>query len=252
MANDLVGSTKIQLLKEHRDWAISLLNHWPISASVYRDWHIATSSAIRQAFGELHGNVHLFKEASNFDLQRTADEATMRRWLEVQKSLLDDFINQLGHAGTEDDVPKRQTKIFLVHGHDPEIKETVARFLQNLGLESIILAEQAHRGRTIIQQIETYTDDVPFAVVLLTPDDIGEAKDRVDQLKPRARQNVILELGFLMGKLGRSNVCAIRKGDVEIPSDFQGILWTNWEQDWKLELIRDLRDAKIDIDLDKI
>lgn len=94
--------------------------------------------------------------------------------------------------------PVSLRKVFIVHGHDTEAKETVARFLQRLGLEPIILHEQANEGRTVIEKIEIFSD-VGFAVVLLTPDDLGAEKADPVKLKARARQNVVLELGYFSG-----------------------------------------------------
>lgn len=108
-------------------------------------------------------------------------------------------------------------KIFIVHGHDEGAREAVARFLERLGFVPIILHEQANRGRTVIEKVEAHSD-VSFAVVLLTPDDEGCV--RGGSLEPRPRQNVLLELGFFIGKLGRDRVCALKRGTVEIPSDF--------------------------------
>jgi predicted nucleotide-binding protein with TIR-like domain len=109
--------------------------------------------------------------------------------------------------------PKQQSKdIFIVHGHD-DAKHEVARVIAQLGLHPIILQEQADRGRTVIEKFEAHAD-VGFAVVLLTPDDMGYPKDKPSEPKPRARQNVVLELGYFSGRLGRANVCALLKDDV--------------------------------------
>ncbi|MCD6153547.1 MAG: nucleotide-binding protein, partial [Syntrophobacterales bacterium] len=110
-------------------------------------------------------------------------------------------------------------KIFVVHGRNNEIKEAVARFLEKIGLSPIILHEQPNSGRTIIEKFEQYSNDISYAVVLLTSDDIGGIKDKNPKLQPRARQNVILELGYFMGRLGRSRVCALYDKGVELPSD---------------------------------
>jgi hypothetical protein len=112
-------------------------------------------------------------------------------------------------------------KVFIVHGHDEGARESVARFLEQLDFDPIILHEQANQGRTIIEKIEAH-GDVGFAVVLLTPDDIGSVQGG-DPL-PRARQNVLLELGYFIGRLGRARVCALKRGDVEVPSDFGGVV----------------------------
>jgi hypothetical protein len=97
-------------------------------------------------------------------------------------------------------------RVFVVHGHDDGAKEAVARYLERLGLEAIILHEKPNEGRTVIEKVEAFSD-VGFAVVLLTPDDLGAAKEDATSLKARARQNVVLELGYFLGKLKRSRVC---------------------------------------------
>jgi hypothetical protein len=113
-------------------------------------------------------------------------------------------------------------KVFIVHGRDEAPREAVARFLEKLGFEAIILHEQANKGRTVIEKVEAH-GDVGFAVVLLTPDDEGCTKG--EEPGPRARQNVILELGYFIGRLGRERVCALKRGEVEIPSDFGGVVY---------------------------
>lgn len=142
-------------------------------------------------------------------------------------------------------------KIFIVHGHDEGSRETVARFLERMGLEPIILHEQANQGRTVIEKVIA-NGDVGFAVVLLTPDDQGCAKD--GKLEPRARQNVLLELGYFIGRLGRDKVCALKRGVLEIPSDFAGVVWTAMDENsgWKLALARELAAAGYDIDMNRI
>jgi Predicted nucleotide-binding protein containing TIR-like domain len=142
-------------------------------------------------------------------------------------------------------------KIFIVHGHDEGAREAVARFLFQLGLEPIILHEQANRGRTVIEKVEA-NGDVSFAVVLLTPDDEGCVKG--GKPEPRARQNVLLELGYFIGRLGRENVCALKRGAVEIPSDFAGVVWEPMDNGngWKQSLGRELQAAGHSIDWNKV
>lgn len=138
-------------------------------------------------------------------------------------------------------------KIFIVHGHDEGAREAVARYVEKLGFEPIILHEQASRGRTIIEKIEAHSD-VGFAIVLLTPDDFGGTKG--EQPKDRARQNVVLELGYFVGKLGRSRVCALKRSDIEVPSDFGGIVYVTFDQGggWKETLGRELQASGFEID----
>lgn len=143
-------------------------------------------------------------------------------------------------------------RVFLVHGHDDAAKEATARFLSQLELDPIILHEQPSEGRTIIEKFERYAD-VAFAVVLLTPDDLGSTKESPNEARPRARQNVIFELGFFIGKLGRNRVCAVHKGETEVLSDYQGVLFVPMDAagGWKLTLAREIKAAGISVDLNK-
>jgi predicted nucleotide-binding protein len=143
-------------------------------------------------------------------------------------------------------------KVFIVHGHDEGTKEAVARFLYQLQLSPVILAEQPNQGQTIIEKFEQSSNDVGFAVVLLTPDDIGTSKSKLEELKPRARQNVIFELGYFAAKLGRRRVCALHKGGIEIPSDYHGVIYVSLDSDdWKWHLARELKQV-ISIDLNHL
>ena len=146
-------------------------------------------------------------------------------------------------------------KVFIVHGHDDEMKLNVARLLEKFDLEPIILSEQPDKGRTIIEKFEEESN-VVFAVVLMSDkDDMGAAVDSSDY-KPRARQNVILELGYFIGRLGRKDhVCVLRKGEVEVPSDILGIVYKPYSSNndgWKLELAKELRSAGYSIDFNRI
>lgn len=152
-------------------------------------------------------------------------------------------------------IPKTRT-VFIVHGTDEASKEKVARFLEKLKLDYIILHEQPNKGRTIIEKFEDYSS-VAFAVVLLTPDDIGsEMTDGVAdgaKMQMRARQNVVFELGYFIGKLGREMVCALHSEEIELPSDFTGVLYVPLDKGggWQMKLAQELKAAGIDVDLNK-
>lgn len=141
-------------------------------------------------------------------------------------------------------------EIFVVHGHDKAAMESVARFLERLELQAVVLHEKPNEGRTLIEKFEAHSE-VGFAVVLLTPDDVGGPVGGNSQ--SRARQNVILELGYFCGKLGRQRVCALKKGDVEVPSDFIGVVYETIDDAgaWKLKLARELKQAGYPIDMNK-
>lgn len=136
-------------------------------------------------------------------------------------------------------------KIFIVHGHDDAAKEATARFVEKLDLVPIILHEQPNKSRALVEKFEQESN-VAFAIVLLTPDDIGGKKGETPQnLKDRARQNVVFELGFFFAKLGRSKVCALTKGTIEKPSDIDGVTYIRMEDNWKLELAKEFKAANI-------
>ncbi|MBA4500880.1 TIR domain-containing protein [Marinobacterium marinum] len=141
----------------------------------------------------------------------------------------------------------RSRKVFIVHGHDEGAREMVARFLEKIDFEPVILHEQANQGRTVIEKVEKH-GDVGFAVVLLTPDDEGSVKG--GNLQTRPRQNVLLELGYFIGRLSRDRVCTLKRGELEIPSDFAGVVWEDMDAagGWKQSLARELNAAGYSID----
>jgi predicted nucleotide-binding protein len=142
--------------------------------------------------------------------------------------------------------------VFIVHGHDNAVKQEVARFLERIGCNPIILEEQVDAGMTtIIQKFSAHASRAAYAIVLLTPDDIAE--DGAGKKAGRARQNVVMELGFFIAKLGAEHVCLAKKGDVEIPSDIAGALYLNLDDGgWQLSLARKLKSAGLTIDLSKL
>ena len=143
-------------------------------------------------------------------------------------------------------------KIFLVHGRDSGTKEMVARYLSKLQLDPVILHEQPNVGKTIIEKFELYSN-VSYAVVLLTPDDIGRLNTVGEIERVRARQNVIFEFGYFIGKLGRHNVFGLKKGDIEVPSDYSGILYIDMDEGgaWRLLLAREMKAAGLEVDVNK-
>jgi predicted nucleotide-binding protein len=134
-------------------------------------------------------------------------------------------------------------EIFIVHGRDSPAKLEVARLIQKAGLKDVILHEQPNQGRTIIEKFEAHGGGAGFAVVVATADDVGGLDS--DHLQPRARQNVIGEMFWFAGRLGRDRVCVLVKGKIEMPSDFAGIGYTEMDDRgaWKAELLRELQAA---------
>jgi predicted nucleotide-binding protein len=167
---------------------------------------------------------------------------------------------QMGHKAQKEEavvaaartasLPKPSKRVFVVHGHDEEAKQTTARFIENIGLEPIILHEQPNSGRTVIEKFELHAD-VGFAVVLLTPDDMAHPAKEPTKMSGRARQNVILELGYFIGRLTRQRVCALCKPGVEIPSDFHGVIYVDLDPagGWRTKLAQELVEAGFSINL---
>jgi len=191
-------------------------------------------------------------------------QASLARSKARSKALLEQAIASLQERigeGTNSTEPEEPTndmatatrKVFIVHGHDDAALQAVARFLEKLKLEAIVLREQPDQGRTIIEKFEDYASEVGFAVVLLTPDDLVGAAATPSQTS-RARQNVIFELGYFVGKLGRGRACLLRKGEVEIPSDLYGVIYSEMDpgEGWKLKLAREFTAAKLDFDSDQV
>ncbi len=146
--------------------------------------------------------------------------------------------------------PTQKNEVFVVHGHDEAALQAVARFLERLELPAIVLREQPDQGRTIIEKFEDCAGRVGFAVVLLTPDDIVGTSSAP---AARSRQNVIFELGYFAGKLGRGRTCLLRRGDVEIPSDLYGVIYTELDlaEGWKMKLVKELKAAGMNFDANK-
>lgn len=183
--------------------------------------------------------------------------------IETIRTLFDEKLQDAAEHGTNAAVAEVQVagrpptrtsgkRVFIVHGRDEAAKAAVARFIAQLGLDPVILHEQPNASRTIIEKLEQHLD-VDFAVVLLTPDDVGAISTDPINTRPRARQNVVLELGLFLGALGRTCVCALHKGDLELPSDFDGVVYVPLDDadGWKMKLAREMKQAGLDVDLNR-
>lgn len=150
----------------------------------------------------------------------------------------------LGRAASETS-SRTPNRVFVVHGKNASTRANVVSFLSSLGLEGIVLHEQASMGRHLLTKFIEEAELVTFAIVLMTDDDVGGVKG--SDLAPRARQNVILELGYFLAHLGQQRVCALITPGLETPSDFDGIVYIRMDQNerWKTELRRELRAAEM-------
>ena len=184
------------------------------------------------------------------------EQAKLREITNASNSLLRKVKLLLSPTNSDNDQKNqiRSNKIFVVHGHDNEMKLAVARTLQTLDLDPIILHEKPNRGRTIIEKITDYAH-VSFAIVILSPDDLTYPQEKTpDEAKYSARHNVIFELGYFLGRLGRQNVIAIyrKKKDFEIPKDYHGVLWIEYKSGWDFELIKELQACNFEVDANKL
>lgn len=178
-----------------------------------------------------------------------------KRGLTATKLIFSEYIKEMneemnevsGSQGTQNQA--LYDKVFIVHGHDGELKEAIARIVEKQGVSPIILSEQANKGKTIIEKFEE-NSDVSGAICLFTADDLGRSKSTKDDL-PRARQNVVFEAGYFMGKLGRSRVVIVAEHNVELPSDMQGIVYTD-KSNWEIDVLKELKAIGYAIDLNKL
>ena len=145
--------------------------------------------------------------------------------------------------------PSVSAKVFIVHGHNGEMKEAVARLVEKQGIKAVILHEQANQGATIIEKFER-NSDVGCAICLFSADDVGRTKDEMEE-KKRARQNVVFEAGYFIGKLGRKNVILIADSGVEIPSDLQGVVYAD-SKNWRFSVLQELKAIGFKIDYNRL
>jgi predicted nucleotide-binding protein len=181
-------------------------------------------------------------------------ERSLVQLREAVRTLQEDMAEIEGDASPNLPLTKQppSRKVFLVHGRDNDAKNEVARFLSKIGLEEIILHERPNSGRHLLTKFQEESEGASFAVVLITPDDEGGLSG--EPPRKRARQNVVFELGFFIGKLGVARVAPLVKGDVEKPSDFDGVGYSALDPAgaWKGLLARELKAAKVPFEADKV
>jgi predicted nucleotide-binding protein len=176
-----------------------------------------------------------------------------------RKAVEDTLKGSTTSAGTQVSVPVKSanTKVFVVYGHDSTARVQLEAMLRRWGLEPLILDQLPSEGQTIIEKLESYTDQVGFAVVLATPDDEGHRAGHPDEKVYRARQNVVLELGMLLSKLGRRKVAILLKQQdrTERPSDIQGLIYIPFRDDVKdggVLLAKEMAAQGYQIDIQKL
>jgi hypothetical protein len=255
--------TDYEKLKEIYD-EIDHLIEMRVSSSTprFRAWKVKAKRFLIKRYGEESYEVREFQKtrfslgAAGYYASEEAFIQACRNGLATMKEIFDIYLNEIREGSKQQTESKKEigvlkrdfNRVFIVHGHNGELKEGVARLLEQQGIQPIILHEQVNRGATIIEKIES-NSDVQAAVCLFTADDYGHSA--TDQEKqPRARQNVVFEAGYFMGKLGRENIVIISDKGVELPSDLQGVVYTD-TQLWKMELLKELKAIGYSIDFNK-
>lgn len=254
--------TAVARIRGQIDKAAALLGAADVSSDVFNRWALVTKNALEAAFGANHANVWAIENTgaakmsvSYVDAPPSHYEQQRRKAMTAMVSSLEGLIEVLEATALPAlALPTRPTadpkSVFLVHGRDHRRHE-VETVLRKLGLDVVILADQPSAGMTIIEKLEAHAD-CAFAVVLLTGDDVGGLNAPPNpELRRRARQNVILELGYFIGRLGRKNVCTLYEAGVELPSDYVGVgfVLLDEHEGWKQKLAKELKAAGFKIDM---
>lgn len=246
--------------KEKMEWLISeadvLAGHFSKpSTPGFQLWQSEAERFLIKRFGQDSFEYKKFKEIRFSPAMYTDDSAVVRRCKEgltTSKLMFKTYLEEMDESGISEEAPEHKIvydKVFVVHGHDGELKLAVARLVEKQDLEAIILSEKANKGKTIIEKFEE-NSDVGGAICLFTADDLGHAKSDKDE-QPRARQNVVFEAGYFMGKLSRSRVVIIAEHGVELPSDMQGIVYTD-KSNWEIDVLKELKAMGYTIDFNKL
>lgn len=247
--------TDIEKLKYLITEIDNLVNHAVTTRTpAFRAWKTEAERFLIKRFGEDSFEYRDFTKTAFRPAAWTSDQSLIdgcKNGLIATKLVFRSYLEEIEGEGTEYVETKNRmamNRVFVVHGHDGELKYAVARLVEKQGLEAIILSEQANKGKTIIEKFEE-NSDVSGAICLFTADDLGRAKNDPDE-QPRARQNVVFEAGYFMGKLGRAHVVIIAESGLELPSDMQGIVYTD-KNNWEVDVLKELKAMGYPIDFNK-
>ena len=252
------------LLQRHMD-SIQALHQSSVDSQEFTKWRRDTRVAIENIFGK---NSSQSTEFGHIIFRGHSPSNLVRRdaythGLERAEAILQSMIDEIEEYWPDGDqaqnpaqVPQIQkqantNQVFIIHGRDTVTRDLIAGILRRLELEPVILQEQPDRSRTIIEKFEDYAQ-VGFAIALFTPDDFGGLEG--DDPQSRARQNVVFEFGYFIGKYGRERVRALVKGNIEIPTDYSGVtnILLDNSDGWKFHLARELKSAGFDVDANRL
>ncbi len=244
-------------IKELSDIAMSYNEQAEFGRAKYGSWKERVTEYLNNTFPNQSAKVLAFIE-TNFTVHRRNTSADKNFWKQYggnkAKGFLLNLIDELQKGKSAGIIKKKESRrirplIFIVHGHDSRSMYEMKSFLTDIECNVIILHEKPAKGKTIIEKIESY-GEVNFAVIMYTPDDRQFSEINQNQ-SYRARQNVVFEHGYFIGRLGRDRVKAIIVGDVEKPGDIDGVVYTKMSDNWKLEIMNELEAANCSINRDK-
>jgi CheY-like chemotaxis protein len=215
------------------------------------DREAGDDSGYQLARADIRGRIPVVLITASEDVVPLVAAAQLRDGAPIIPMLKRDLVDG-AHRLIQQLVPRR---VFVAFGHDPDAKNAVEDCLKLLGLRPVVLASEPSKSDTIIEMLERLSD-VSFAVILLTPDDEGKSKSEKG-LRQRARQNVVLEWGYFVGKLGRNKVAVLCKNDgppLDLPSNSGGVLWKEMDPDgkWRERLADELNAAGIHVDAKRV
>lgn len=198
--------------------------------------------------GDRQGNVYAW-DFDKFAMQLYQGNSRVINILEVNNDVIIIFEDSVVRLDLEVEKMKKKDKVFIIHGKNNELKREVQLLLERIGIDGIVLHERANKGRTIIDKLIEEAEPAIYAIAILTPDDVVDSAFR-------ARQNVYLEAGYFLGKLGKSRVLLLKLGSIEIPSDLQGILYTEVDDIvngyWKSKVVKELISAGFNVDMSEL
>ncbi|CAC9530287.1 hypothetical protein [uncultured Gammaproteobacteria bacterium] len=203
-----------------------------------------------------HGVQFSFRNGAKVSVYNKGTVTPQGQHIEEVKKLLGMGAPSTGSVQTSGTVAYRK-KVFVVYGHDSDARSQLEAMLRRWDLEPLILDQLPSEGQTIIEKLEKHTTEAHFAVILATPDDIGFRDGHEDEKAFRARQNVVLELGMMLSKLGRKNVAILLKQqeNMERPSDIQGLIYIPFKDsisDVALLLAKEMVAQGYQIDVSKV
>lgn len=264
----LESERNLKILKKLIEETESIINQKRFSTD-FKIWKSKVERFLKQAFPQDDTYLKQFQDVSyaHSGYIISAGESTFEKnkrerernivygnGIIYAKKLLQSFADDLASSTSSEKTTSEKLgkTVFIVHGHDEDVLFKIKSTINNLKLNPVILHEQENEGFTLIEKLETHSEKADYAIILLTPDDEGYPRGNESKKRFRARQNVILELGLFLGLIGRKRVAVIYKGEVEIPSDYEGVLYIPMKDEWKLKLAKEMKIAGIELSLDDL